>query len=59
MADQHRQRSSITLDEGEAIFDCPDELSAESVKDLEDWYALVLRRLKRRAEQAKPTEPAE
>jgi hypothetical protein len=38
----------FTLEEGEALLQWPANLSPESVTDLEDWLALVLKKLKRR-----------
>lgn len=35
--------------EGEVMFTYPDNLSAESIEDLEEWFALVTKRLKRAA----------
>jgi hypothetical protein len=41
-------REVSSLEEGEAMLQWPASLSAESVRELEDWLALVIRKLKRR-----------
>lgn len=43
----HEEKNS--LDEGEAILIWPEELSPESVQDLEYWLMGILRKAKRRA----------
>ena len=52
-------REETDLDEGQATITLPDEMSAESVEDLEYWLKGVLRKAKRRAgvtaKQAPPT----
>lgn len=47
-------REVSSLPEGEAVLQWPATLSAESVKDLEDWLALVVKKLKRRYADPKP-----
>lgn len=47
-------REVSSLPEGEAMLQWPATLSAESVKDLEDWLALVVKKLKRRYADQKP-----
>jgi adenine-specific DNA methylase len=42
-------RERLTLDEGPAVLEWPGELSADSVRDLEDWIKVVVKRMKRRA----------
>ena len=48
------------LDEGYAIVDMPWGLSSESVAEIEEWFALILRGIRRRATTSPqpPTEPA-
>lgn len=42
-------KDRITLDEGPIVLQRPTDLKADSVRDLEDWFAVVIKRLKRRA----------
>jgi hypothetical protein len=41
-------RDVFTLEEGEALLQWPSDLSPDSVVELEDWLALVMKKLKRR-----------
>lgn len=41
------RRMVFDTEEGEAIFTFPDGLSEESIEDLEAWFALVVKRLRR------------
>lgn len=41
------RRAVLTLREGDAILELPEPLSAESVRDLDEWLRLVLRRYRR------------
>lgn len=41
-------REVSSLPEGEAVFQWPATLSPDSVRDLEDWLGLLIRKLKRR-----------
>jgi hypothetical protein len=43
------QEEKNSLDEGEAVLIWPENLSADSVRDLEYWLQGVLRKAKRRA----------
>jgi hypothetical protein len=45
-------REVSSLPEGEAMLQWPASISSESVKDLEDWLGLVIRKLKRRYAEA-------
>lgn len=45
------RRMVFDTQEGEAMFTYPDGLSAESVDDLEAWFALVVKRLRRATAQ--------
>lgn len=54
------RRMVFDTDEGEAMFTFPDALSSEAVDDLEEWFELVTKRLRRsakKAEGAKKSEP--
>ncbi len=42
-------KEQLTLDEGSVMFQRPDKLSADSVRDVEDWFKVVIRRMKRKA----------
>jgi len=41
------RRMVFDTEEGEVIFTYPDSLSEESVQDIEEWFALVTKRLRR------------
>jgi hypothetical protein len=48
-ARQYRKKIKNSLDEGEAVLIWPENLSADSVHDLEYWLTGVLQKAKRRA----------
>jgi hypothetical protein len=45
------RRMVFDTEQGEAIFTYPDKLSDASIDDLEDWFALVVKRLRRTSGQ--------
>jgi len=42
-------KERMTLDEGPVLVSWPGELSKESVQDLDDWFGVLIRRMKRKA----------
>lgn len=45
------RRMIFDTEEGEVVFTYPDNLSEESVEDIEEWFALVTKRLRRATKQ--------
>jgi hypothetical protein len=45
------RRMVFDTQEGEAMFTFPENLSEDSVSDLEEWFALVVKRLRRAPKQ--------
>ena len=50
------KQDTFTLSEGDVVLQWPSGLSKESAEDIEDWLMLVLRKIKRSADEAKVVE---
>ncbi len=54
---QNMRQDVFSLAEGEAVLSWPTPLSQDSIKDLEDWLAIVKRKIARSVEPAKTDTP--